>query len=165
MLLVYGQLYRQLKRSLGSCSWLCQVVLALGLCRHHQMGGQSATAQGTPYTLWRNPRVPWDSGWEWLLYRHCLLQYTLESRSLLKNFKGLHYHIYWIHKQAATVNVLMVWLAVPSTDYETLFMHQIRKDHRSFLFIIVCKPLWLSIVTVSMVLCQKWLHPGRLKIG
>lgn len=36
--------------------------MALGLLGHHQMRGQSATAQRTP--IWRNP------GWDWLFQAH-----------------------------------------------------------------------------------------------
>lgn len=44
---------RQLIRLLVSCCWLCQMELALELCRHHQIAGQPPTAQGAPSTLWR----------------------------------------------------------------------------------------------------------------
>lgn len=47
---------------LKPCLWLCQVVLDLELCRLHNIGGQLATAQGTPGHLWRNPRVPQNPG-------------------------------------------------------------------------------------------------------
>lgn len=45
------------------------MMMALELCRHHQIGGELAKAQGTLRNLWRNLRVPQNPGWEWLIWK------------------------------------------------------------------------------------------------
>lgn len=54
--------YNQVKRSLVSCRWLCQVVSDLEVCMHHWVRCQFSTAQGTLSILWRNPRFLWTLG-------------------------------------------------------------------------------------------------------